>query len=140
MFFGIRVCTPKTVNWSCKRNQNQLTDRHSDIDILGSLLTASLEPLAHCQNVTNLSLSYRHFFGRCSPELAQLVPLLFSQGRSTCYSDKLHDFSITIPTCYKDIYVNSFFPHTARLRNSPPIECFPLTYDLNGFKSRILSK
>ena len=80
MFFGIRVCTPKTVNWSCKRNQNQLTDRHSDIDILGSLLAASLEPLAHCQNVTNLSLSYRHFFGRCSPELAQLVPLLFSQG------------------------------------------------------------
>ena len=34
--------------------------------------------------------------------------------------------------------VNSFFPRTAMLWNSLPIEeCFPLTYDLNGFKSII---
>ena len=33
--------------------------------------------------------------------------------------------------------VNSFIPRTARLWNSLPIECFPLTCDLNGFKSRI---
>ena len=52
-------------------------------------------------------------------------------------SDRLHDFSVTIPRCYKDDYVNSFFPRTARLWNSLPIECFPLTYDLSGFKSRI---
>ena len=36
--------------------------------------------------------------------------------------------------CYKDVYVNSFFPGTARLLNSLPIEFFPLTWDLNGFK------
>ena len=30
-----------------------------------------------------------------------------------------------------------FFPRTTRPWNSPPIECFRLTYDLNGFKSRI---
>ena len=34
-------------------------------------------------------------------------------------------------------YVNSFFPCTARLWNFLPTECFPLTYDLNGFKSRV---
>ena len=34
-------------------------------------------------------------------------------------------------------YVNSFFPRTARLWNSLPIECFPWTYDLSGFKSRV---
>ena len=28
------------------------------------------------------------------------------------------------------------FPHTARLWNSLPIECFPLTYDCSGFNSR----
>ena len=28
----------------------------------------------------------------------------------------------------------SFFPCTARLWNSLPIECFPLAYDLNDFK------
>ena len=30
-----------------------------------------------------------------------------------------------------------FFPRTARLWNSLPIEYFPLTYDPSGFKSRI---
>ena len=105
--------------------------------IVGPSLAASLEPLAHRRNVASLSLFYRYYFGRCSSELAQLVPLPLSRGRSTRYSDGLHDFSVTIPRCYKDVCVNSFFPRTAELRNSLPIECFPLTYDLSGFKSRI---
>ena len=98
-------------------------------------LTASFVPLNHCQNVASLSLFYRYYFGRCSSELAQLVPLPFSRGRSTRYCDRLHDFSVTIPRCYRDVYVNSFFPRTATLSNSLPIECFLLTYDLNCFKS-----
>ena len=100
-------------------------------------LAASLEPLAHRRNVASLSLFYRYYFGRCSSELAQLVPLPFSRGRSTHYSDRLHDFSVKIPRCYKDVYVNSFFPRTVKLWNSLPIECFCLTYDLSGLKSRI---
>ena len=55
--------------------------------IVGPLLAASLEPLAHRRNVASLSLFYRYYFGRCSSELAQLVPLPFSRGRSTRYSD-----------------------------------------------------
>ena len=82
---------------------------------VGPSLAASLEPLAHHRNVASLSLFYRYYFGRCSSELAQLVPLPYSRGRSTRYSDRLHDFSVTIPRCYKDFYVNSFFPCTARL-------------------------
>ena len=65
------------------------------------------------------------------------ISLPFSPGRSTRYSDRLHDFSVTIPRCYKDFYVNSFFPPTARPWNSLPIECFPLTCNFSGFKSRI---
>ena len=65
--------------------------------------------------MASLSLFYRYYFGRCSSELAQLVPLPFSRGRSTRYADKLHDFFVTIPRCYKDVYVHSFFPVTARL-------------------------
>ena len=94
---------------------------------VGPFLAASLEPLAHRRNVASSSLFYRHYFGRCSSELAQLVPLPYSQGRSTRYSDILHDFSVTIPRCYKDVYVNSFFPRTARPWDSLPMECFPLT-------------
>ena len=52
-------------------------------------LAASLEPLAHRQNVRSLSCLYRYYFGRCSSELAQLVPLPFSRERSTSYSDRL---------------------------------------------------
>ena len=48
----------------------------------------SFEPLAHCQNVASLSFFYRWYFGRCS---FRLVPLLPSQGRSTC-PNRLHDF------------------------------------------------
>ena len=89
--------------------------------IIGPSLAASFEFLAHRQNVASLSLFYRYYFGRCSSELAQLVPLPFSRGRSTRYSDRLHDFSVTIPRCYRDVYVNSFFPRTAKLWNSVPI-------------------
>ena len=80
---------------------------------------------------------YRYYFDRCSSELAEMVPLSFSRGRSTRFSDRLHNFSVTIPRCYKDVYVNSFFPCTARLWNSLPTECFCLIYNLNGFKSSI---
>ena len=56
--------------------------------------------------------------------MAQLVPLPCSRGKSTRYSDRLHDFSVTIPRCYKDVYVDSFFSHTTRLWNSLFIEWF----------------
>ena len=105
--------------------------------IVGHSLATSLEPLAHCRNMASLSLFYRYYLGRCSSELAQLVPLPFSWWRSTRYSDRLHDFFVIIPRCYTDVYVNSFFPRMAKLWNSLPIECFPLTYHLSGFKSRI---
>ena len=32
----------------------------------------------------------------------------------------------------EDVYINSFFPRTTKLWNSLPVECFPLTFDLNG--------
>ena len=63
----------------------------------GHSLAASLEPLAHHWKVASLTLFCRYYFGRCSCELTQLVPLSYSRGRFTCYSDRLHDFSVTIP-------------------------------------------
>ena len=55
--------------------------------------TEFLDKLQNCQNGTSSSHSY--YFGRCSNELFQLVPLPCSQGRSTSYYDRLHDFSVT---------------------------------------------
>ena len=81
--------------------------------IVGPSLASSLEPLAHRWNVASLSLFYRYYFGRSSSELTQLVPLSYSPGRSTHHSDKLHDFSVTTPRYYKDVYVNSSFPRNS---------------------------
>ena len=108
-------------------------------------LAASLEPLAYRRNLASLSPFYRYYFGKCSSELAELVPLPFSLSWCTRYSDRLHDFSVTIPRFYKvmstvlcqHVCVNSFFPCTASLWNSLPIEWFSLTYNLIGFRSRI---
>ena len=100
-------------------------------------LTASLEPLDHGRNIASLSLFYKYYFSRSLSELAQLVLLSYSRRRFSHYSDRLHDFSITIPRCYKDVCVNSFFSRAARLWSSFLIECFPLTFYLSGFKSRI---
>ena len=44
-------------------------------------------------------------------ELAQLVPLPYSRRTSTCYSDRLHDFPVTIHCCYKNVYVTFLFSH-----------------------------
>ena len=103
----------------------------------GPSLAASLEPLAHLQNVACLSLFYKYYFGRCSTGLAQLVPLPFSQGRSTCCSDRLHDFSVTIPRCDKDVYVNSFVSLHNQTLEFFAHRIFPQAYNLNGFKFRI---
>ena len=45
---------------------------------VGPSLAASLEPLVHRRNVASFSLFYRYYFGRCSSELAELVPLPYS--------------------------------------------------------------
>ena len=58
----------------------------------GPSLAASFKSLAHHRNLASLSLFCRHYYGRSSSELAQVVPLPYFRWRSTCYSDRLHDF------------------------------------------------
>ena len=57
----------------------------------------------------SLHLFYKYYIGRCSSELAQLVLFSYSQERSTCYSDRLHDFSVNIPRCYEDVMSTVLF-------------------------------
>ena len=82
-----------------------------------------------------ISLFYRDCFRRCSSQnWPNWFHFLFLE---VGLLNKLHDFPVSIPVCYKDVYVNSFFPHTARFWNTLSIECFSLTYDRSGFKFRI---
>ena len=92
--------------------------------IVGPSFAATLESLAHRRHVASLSL----FCSRCSSELAELVPLPYSRGWSTRYSDILHDFSVIIHRYYKDVYVNCIFPRTVRLGNLSA--CGMLSFEL----------
>ena len=75
---------------------------------VGPALTVCLEPFGRCTNLASLSIFYRHYFGRCLSELAELFPLHYSRRRSTRYSDRLHDFSISVLRFYKDVYIQQF--------------------------------
>ena len=57
----------------------------------GPSVAASFEPLAHHENVAIWSIFFRYYFGRYLSEWAQLVPLPYSRGKPTCYSDRLHN-------------------------------------------------
>ena len=82
------------------------------IRYVGPSLATSLEPIDLRRQVAISSLFYRHYFGRCS---SGPFPLPYSRGRFIIYSNLLHDSSVAIPRCYKDVYVNSFFPRTVCL-------------------------
>ena len=53
--------------------------------------------------------SYRYYFGKYLSELAELVLLPDSYRTSACYLSMFID----VYRCYKNVYVNSFFPCTA---------------------------
>ena len=70
----------------------------------------------------------------CCHVWAGSLPLILEGGPLFILIDCM---IVTIPRCYKDVYVSIFFPSTTRLWNSLPVECFLLTNDLNGFRSKI---
>ena len=62
---------------------------------------------------------YRYYFGKYSPELVGLVLIPRNIGALLTYScNRLHDLSTTILRCYRDVYVNGFFPHKTTFWNS----------------------
>ena len=134
LLYSLHDCTFKNL----KKTVSQEWWHSTKLCVLVLHLLHLLKPLAHHRNIASLSLFYNYYFGRCSSELPELVSLSRSCGSFTSYSNRLHDFSVTFPPRFcKDFYVNSFFRPTARLWNSLPAECFPLTYDINAFKSRV---
>ena len=56
------------------------------------------------------------------------------QMRFARYFDKLHDFSVAIPSFHKGFNANTFFPLTAGTWNS---FSYSLMHDLNCYKSGV---
>ena len=92
--------------WIHSQNIHTFTYQKTLLHTFLLLLLKIIESLQYI----SLSLFYRYYFCRCSYELTQLISVPYFQRRSTQYSDWLHNFSVTIPRCYKDFYVKvSFF-------------------------------
>lgn len=94
IFFLLLIITiwllDKMQKWTCR--------------VVGPTLAASLESLAHHQNFAGLSFLHSQYFRKC---LSELVQLIHTSSPGTLHSDWLHDFSITIPRCYKMSLWNS---------------------------------
>ena len=91
--------------------------------IVGSTLNASLEPLGHWWNKPTYFISLGITLLNCHLNRLNRIHFLILVGGPLFYS---HRLSVTIARCYKDVYVSSFFPYTARLSNSLLTECFLL--------------
>ncbi|KAG5898378.1 hypothetical protein JTB14_015809 [Gonioctena quinquepunctata] len=97
-------------------------------------LTNSLTCLEHRRKVSDLSLFYRYFHGRCSSEISTIVPALAVSSRLTRQVQSSHPFVVTLETCRTSLFKDSFIQRTARLWNSMPREVFPEAYNLQKFK------
>ena len=105
--------------WNCQINHKN--------EYIGLCRTTFLETLACRRNVASLRLFCRHYFGRFSSELAQMVPLHHFRGSSIRHSDRLYDFSVTIPRCFKVDFLLAQVDSLGIL--CLYTECFPLHYD-----------
>ena len=101
-------------------------------NIVGPDLSSNFQSLSHCRNVASLFLFYKYFHGSCSDELKSLTHTLKCFNRVTRYSANAHPFTVQLPSCNRQFYSTSFFPHTSDLWNSLPSSCFPPSFDLQN--------
>ena len=97
-------------------------------------LTNSLTTLEHRRKISDLSLFYRYFHGRCSSEMSSIVPPLAVSSRLTRQVQSSHPYVVALETCRTSLFKDSFIQRTARLWNTLPREVFPEGYNLHKFK------
>ena len=59
------------------------------VSLVGSGLSSDLQALSHRRDVASLSLFYKYYYEKCSPELADLVSPKCGTVRSTRFSEQL---------------------------------------------------
>ena len=104
----------------------------------GPTIAFSLEPQIDHQNAVSSSLFCGYYFGRCSPEFANMIPMPYSRWSSTFYvTDCMISQSPFVAVLWISILTN-FCLAQLDSWNSLRGECSPLMYDLNSFKSKII--
>ncbi len=100
-------------------------------------LTRNLDGLEHRRSVGDLSLFYRYYHGKCSEELARMIPPRVAPTRRTRQTDGNHEFTVKLEAPRTSLYQNSYLWRTASLWNKLPATVFPAGYNLNRFKTNI---
>ena len=100
-------------------------------------LIKSLQPLSHRRLVGDLSIFYRYFNGHCSQEIRDIIPVPLRRVRTTRSSTHSHPFQVSLPTSRILSHKSSFIPRTCNLWNVLLSSCFPESYKVPSFKSKI---
>ena len=101
-------------------------------------LTKSLQPLSNRRLAGDLSIFYRYFHGHCSQEIRDIVPVPLRRVRTTRSSTHSHPFQVSLPNPRTLSPKSSFIPRTCNLWNVLPSSCFPESYNLPSFKSKMI--
>ena len=100
-------------------------------------LTQSLQSPSHRRLAGDLSIYYIYFNGHCSQEIRDIIPVHLRRVRTTRSSTHSHPFQVSLPNPRTLSHKSSFIPRTCNLWNILPSSCFPESYNLPSFKSKI---
>ena len=84
-----------------------------------------------------LSIFYRYFNGHCSQEIRDIISVPLRRVRTTRSSTHSHPFQVSLPNPRTLSHKSSFIPRTCNLWNVLPSSCFPESYNMPSFKSKI---
>ena len=100
-------------------------------------LTRHLDSLEHRRKVADLCLYYRYYYGKCSSELANLIPPKAVSARRIRLTEAGHQHRVNLQTPRTSLYRDSFFWRTTSLWNGLPPHIFPEQYNLQRFKKNV---
>ena len=100
-------------------------------------LTKSLQLLSHRRLVEDLSIFYGYFHGLCSQEIREIISVPLRRVRSTRSSTHSHPFRASLPNPRTLSHKSPFILKTCNLWDVLPSSCFPESYNLQSFKSKI---
>ena len=84
-----------------------------------------------------LSIFYRYFHGHYSQEIREIIPVPLRRVRTNRSSTHSHPFQVSLPNPRTLSHKSSFITRTCNLWNVLPSSCFPESYNLPSFKSKI---
>ena len=136
--FFFRVLLPR-LKWRSKSTlcllenvlskANRLINNHN--------LTKSLQVLSHRLLAGDLSIFYRYLNGHCSQEIREIIPVPLRCVRTTSSSTHSHPFQVSLPSPQTLCHKSSFIPRKCNFWNVLPSFCFPESFNLPSFKSKI---